>query len=154
MAGESEFPPAEPEPGNGAQLTVRHCELDGDAAPELRDAVIPFARSNLLHELDQLTGYSSQQLGIEAPTDSVCRDHSQHRDGWVTEVLVTPRTRLGELVVAQRELVHGHCSWGADIVYCLHASSGPDGTTVVVEEVTGGIGRIDQRGDRIAAAPK
>lgn len=154
MAGESEFPTAEPESGNGVHLTGGRCELDGDVAPDLRDAVISFARSNLLHELDQLTGFSSQALGIETPTQSVGCDHPQHRDGYFTEILVTPRTRLGELVVAQRQLVDGQCSWGADIVYCLHVSSGPAGTTVVVEKVGGMLGQTEPPGERIAATPK
>lgn len=107
------------------------CEARGDLAPELRDAVVAFAHSSLVIEIDKLTGYHS--VAIETAAGPVGCDRPDHPDGLFTEIVATPTTRDGELVIAQREIFHGHCSWGAEIRYCLHTRYEAAGVTVLVE---------------------
>jgi hypothetical protein len=137
-AHEAEFPPPQPDDPIRFWATM-HCKLDGEPAPEQRDALEVFARANLLADIDKLTGYSSRTLGIEVRANDACA-RPDHPDGSFTEIVITPRSKLGELVVAQRELFHGHCTWGADIVYCLHVTASSTGTAVVVEKLNSIIG--------------
>jgi hypothetical protein len=145
LAHDGEFPSPSPRSIGEAmslELTDRKCKLEGADAPELRDAIVEFARANLLSDLDKLTGYSSREMGIETPLKSTGCDHPPHRDGMFTEILVTPRTGLGELQLWQRELTNGQCTWGADIDYCVHVLRDASGTTVVLEKHGGMIGRV------------
>jgi hypothetical protein len=141
FARNDEFP--SPPPRGALEFPKTDCSLDGADAPEIRDAVIAFARANLLSDLDADVGAGFAGEAIETPRrDSICRN-PDHAPGCFTEILVTPRARRGQLVVARREISSGRCEWGADNVYCLHVTSDAKGTTVVVEKIGGMIGRAD-----------
>jgi hypothetical protein len=124
----------------GLGLTHTRCKLDGEPAPELREPILAFTRAHLMDEIEHITGYSSRVAGIETPVAQTACDHPNHGDGFFTEVIVTPRTRLGEVVVSQRRLYQGKCAWAAEVVYCLHVAPDVDGSSIEVRRLTSMLG--------------
>lgn len=137
LARAGEFPRPECDWREGTKCSDARdsCAVEGDSAPELVDAVASFARTNLIREIDKLTGYRSGEVEI-----SIEHLDERHADGFFTEVVVKPRTHLGELSVWQRDIFQGSSSWGADIKYCMHVTVGPRVISVVLERVTSMLG--------------
>jgi hypothetical protein len=131
-----------------SEHTLQQCVLDGDPAPELREPVIAFARENLMSDLDRLTKYPSSNFTVETPLEPTGCNQPAHPDGYFTEIIVTPRAKLGKLVLSERQLLHGKCEWGADVVYCLHVTTERSGTSVVVERVGSSIGQRQRQRQR------
>ncbi|MBX3156764.1 MAG: hypothetical protein KF773_12230 [Deltaproteobacteria bacterium] len=91
--------------------------------------MLAFAREKLPPEVDKATGDSSRELGIRAAAPGGRLRRSD---------VVSPRARVGDL--AHRQIFHGRCPWAATITYCVHVSSGPPGTTVLVRERSSRLG--------------
>ncbi|MFT3694137.1 MAG: hypothetical protein QM831_13415 [Kofleriaceae bacterium] len=105
------------------------CKNQGSTAPELRDAVIAFARMNLVEPMVQL-GLGSSDDPIQLDFD--CKQH--HHDGVFTTISVKPTDDVFRLSVGQQEVTHGRCSWGGATVYCAHVLREPTGIAVVLSE--------------------
>lgn len=100
------------------------CALSGEAAPDLRDPLIAYAREHLVSEIEQrgFRGLPVIVAGESKP--KTC----------YTQIRVDPRTQTGELEVTQCEPdATGRCEWGASIHYCLHVTNSRGVRTIVVE---------------------
>jgi hypothetical protein len=105
------------------------CPQRGQRAPEIVDAVVGFARANLVREIEALTGYPSGTVHVRIEGEG-----EHQTDGFVSEIVVSPRTAVGELTISQRELYRGNATWGAAVYYCMHVRRTSSAITVVLEE--------------------
>jgi hypothetical protein len=101
------------------------CKLDGEPAPELFDAIVSFARANLISKLDPFNRTPNTPIR----TRLVGRDDDVKSPG--IHITVTSRERHGELRVANWWRGGG----GNSLVFCLHVRRERQATTVVIEEL-------------------
>jgi hypothetical protein len=145
MARDGEFPPR-PAMSTAELLNQtpgESCALEGEPVPAITDAVVGFARANLIHELDQYTGYTTKKIEIEVDGGKHER-RTRHAAGFFTDIFVQPRSKLGAVRLSQFEVyrdpnLNGN-GWGADISYCMHVRVDHDLIEVILEEWTRGIG--------------
>lgn len=130
------------EPTTDPSSMSARCALVGEPAPEQTNAVLRFAKTQLLEEIGTLTGHPSEGMAVETPSEPFKCVQGAHADGTFAEVVITPRTVTGELIVSQREVDKGDCTWGAQVVYCLNVIDTPTGTSVRVQKIAERIGQV------------
>jgi hypothetical protein len=128
------------EPTTDPSSMSARCSLVGDPAPEQKNAILEFAKTQLLDEIGTLTGHPSKGMPIETPAEPFKCVQGAHADGTFAEVVITPRSVTGELIVSQREVDKGDCTWGAQVVYCLNVIDTPTGTSIRVQKIAERIG--------------
>jgi hypothetical protein len=122
----NDHPPSDPHDSYHSNWFLAPCPVAGEFAPELVQPVIEFARTKLFNRLDSFGVDPKAPIHVQIFQPG----HSEpsHQRGY--EISIQPRTRIGELRVAN--------FWGDGnntFEYCTHPLKEGNGTVIVVNEV-------------------